>query len=91
MENIIVKICKTCNINTTKKSKGKYCQICLSARNNKKLNDKGYYKEYYQKNKDKIINTYKKKGLKPETELSKEKLYQRQYYLKRKDSLKINP
>ena len=91
MENIIVKICKTCDINTTKKANGKYCQKCLSARNNMKLKEKGYYKNYYKNNQDKFINTYKKKGLKPETELSKEKLYQRQYYLKRKESLKINP
>ena len=82
------KICETCNERLTKKKNGKYCQICLSARNNEKLKGNGYYKDYYQNNKDKFVYTYNKKGLKPDTELTKEQLYQRQYYLKRKNSIK---
>ena len=49
------KICETCNERLTKKKNGKYCQICLSARNNEKLKGNGYYKDYYQNNKDKFV------------------------------------
>ena len=86
MENI--KICETCTQRTTKKKNGKFCQICLSARNNAKLKGSGYYKDYYQNNKDKFVKAYNKKGLRPDTELTPEQLYQRQYYLKRKNSTK---
>ena len=79
---------KICNERLTKKKNGKYCQICLSARNNEKLKGNGYYKDYYQNNKDKFVYTYNKKGLKPDTELTPEQLYQRQYYLKSKNSIK---
>ena len=64
MENI--KLCETCNIRNTKKKNGKFCQICLSARNNAKLKGSGYYKDYYQNNKDKFVKAYNKKGLRPD-------------------------
>ena len=90
MENIIVKICTNCNLNNTKRANGKYCQKCITKRNNEKLKEKGYYKDYYKNNQDKFVSTYSKKGLKSETELSKAQLYRRQYYLKQKESLKNN-
>ena len=82
------KLCETCNSRNTKKKNGKFCQICLSARNNAKLKGSGYYKDYYQNNKDKFVKPYNKKGLRPDTELTPEQLYQRQYYLKHKNSTK---
>ena len=54
------KICETCNKRLTKKKNGKYFQMCLSsARNHEKLKGSGYYKDYYQNNKEHILQ-YKK-------------------------------
>ena len=58
METIIkIKSCKVCgNSYEFHKFKGLLCCKCASRKNNERLNEKQYYKSYYDSNKDILIS-----------------------------------
>ena len=58
MENQIkIKFCKVCgNSSEFHKFKGLSCCKCASRKNNERLNEKQYYKTYYDSNKDILIS-----------------------------------
>ena len=58
METTIkIKFCKVCgNSSEFHKFKGLLCCKCASRKNNERLNEKKYYKNYYECNKDILIS-----------------------------------
>ena len=53
---IKIKLCKVCgNSSEFHKFKGLLCCKCASRKNNERLNEKQYYKTYYDNNKDILI------------------------------------
>ena len=56
---IKIKLCKVCgNSSEFHKFNGLKCIKCKSKLNNERLNEKKYYKTYYQDNKDKLLPKY---------------------------------
>ena len=60
MENKIkIKLCKVCsNSSEFHKFKGLLCCKCASKKNNERLNQKQYYKNYYDENRDVLLPKY---------------------------------
>ena len=58
MENIIkIKLCKVCgNSSEFHKFNGLKCIKCKSKLNNERLNEKQYYRKYYDENKELLIS-----------------------------------
>jgi hypothetical protein len=53
---IKIKLCKVCgNSSEFHKFKGLLCCKCASRKNNERLNEKQYYRNYYDNNKDILI------------------------------------
>lgn len=53
---IKIKLCKVCgNSSEFHKFKGLLCCKCASRKNNERLNEKQYYRKYYDENKELLI------------------------------------
>lgn len=70
MEQIKIKICKSCGSSDNKFEPHRHkCIKCLSKIKNEKMKEKQYFKTYYEENRDKFLERACENYYKPKTKI----------------------